>query len=59
MTLEDMCKNKFRELVENGENHSMTEEISSILTVKTANECISDAMKVTLPQQLWLSLCYH
>ena len=45
-----MCKNKFRELVENGENHSMTEEIPSILTVKTANECISDAMKVSLPQ---------
>lgn len=59
MTLEDMCKNKFRELVENGENHSMTEEISSILTVKTANECISDAMKVSLPQQLWSSLWYE
>ena len=59
MTLEEMCKNKFRELVENGENHSMTEEIPSLLTVKTANECISDAMKVSLPQQLWSSLWYE
>ena len=37
----------------------MTEDIPSLLTVKTANECISDAMKVTLPQQLWSSLWYE
>lgn len=59
MTLEEMSKNKFDELVANGRNRSMTEEIPSLLTVKTANECISDAMKVSLPQQLWSSLWYE